>query len=98
MKKKLSFSEMNNDQITLYFGIALLGSIAIPFVYYSIIVNMYGSANAPEGFNFPHIFDFWRVLVGAFFTQFTKSTCVFLFTSIFKSVAKGETDKHKFRY
>lgn len=98
MKKKLSFSEINNNDVILYFGIAFLGSIAIPFVYYSIIVNMYGSANAPEGFNFPHICDFWRVLVGAFFTQFTKSISVFLFTAIFKSVAKGESDKHKFRY
>ena len=89
---------MENDRVVLYFGITLLGSIAIPFVYYSIIVNIYGSANAPEGFSFPHICDFWRVLVGAAFTQGTKSASVFIFTSIFKSVAKGESDKHKFRY
>ena len=89
----MSFSEIDNDWIVLYFGITILGSIAIPFVYYSIMVNIYATANQPEGFNFPHIADFWRILVGGLGTTITKSSCTYLFTPTFKNFAKGDTDK-----
>ena len=98
LKKKLSFSEMDNDHMVLYFGITILGSIAIPFVYYSIMVNIYATANQPDGFQFPHIVDFWRVIAGAIGTTLTKSGCTYLFTSSFESSAKGDTDKQRMRY
>ena len=98
LKKKTSFSDMDNDRIVLYFGVTVLGSIAIPFVYYSIVVNAYGTANKPEGFNFPHICDFWRVLVGAICTQIIKSSATNAFKSSFYELVKGDTDESKMRY
>ena len=98
LKKKSSFSDMDNDRIVLYFGVTVLGSIAIPFVYYSIVVNAHGTSNKPEGFNFPHICDFWRVLVGAICTQIFKSFATNAFKSSFYNYVKGDTDELKMRY
>ena len=51
LKKNLSMSSAaDNGQIGLYIGVALLFLIAIPFVYYSIIINNYAQKNQPEGF------------------------------------------------
>lgn len=54
----------DKDNMTLYFGVTLLLSIAVPFLYYSLLINMYAQENQPSGFNFPKITDFWRVIVG----------------------------------
>jgi tetrahydromethanopterin S-methyltransferase subunit D len=51
--------------------IALL-SICIPYMYYAVQINIYGTANAPEGFHFPQITEFYKTLIGAAVCQIVR--------------------------
>ena len=79
----------------LVLGVTLLASIAVPFLYYSVTINAYGQKNQPEGFGFPHISDFWRVLAVALLTQFAKMIIMKLTQPFFGTIAKDKTDKEK---
>ena len=70
-------------------SVLVLLVIAMPFLYYSEKVNKYGAANEPEGFKFPHIRDFWRVLVGAAVVGIYKVIMIYVFTPLFATIAKG---------
>ena len=77
---------------------SFLGLICIPFTYYAILINLYGSANAPEGYRFVKLSDFWRTLVGGAITIVIKKICFFILPHIYRPIAKGETEEHKDRY
>ena len=96
--KKLSRTRSNsfsdeNDKTSLYLSLALLLSIAVPFIYYSIQINIYAQQNQPVGFDFPHIFDFWRVLVGAGVTQVCKLVIMKVAAPLFFNIAKVKDDE-----
>jgi len=62
--------------------------IAVPFLYYSMIVHDYGTKHQPEGFEFPKLLDFWRTLVVAVGTQISSRIVIKLTSSYFYSIAK----------
>ena len=57
--------EKEGSSLQLAIGLGGLALIAVPFLYYSVIINDYGTKNQPEGFEFPKLSDFWRTLVVA---------------------------------
>ena len=60
------------SQLPIYIGLAVLLSIALPYVYWGIKINIYLIQHPKEGFTFVQIRDFWKVVVGALVTQFVK--------------------------
>ena len=79
--------------LTLTISIALLASIAVPFLYYSVIINAYGQKNQPDGFAFPHIFDFWRTLAYAAICSLLKMIVMKTTQPFFRTIAKVKTEK-----
>lgn len=62
-------------------------------MYYAYQINVYGLANKPEGFNFPHIKDYWRVLVGAVVFIILEEIIQAALFPLFKNVAKDQSDE-----
>ena len=81
------------SNVGLICGLAFIFLIAIPFVYYSIRINIYAQKHQPEGFNFPHILDFWRVVVGAVVAYAGKMLIAKLTFPIAYSAARGGNDE-----
>ena len=63
----------------------------VPYLYYAAFVYNYGHARQPEGFEFPHISEFWRTLVGAVVSQSAKRLVQKLLVPYFYKIAKVKT-------
>ena len=63
----------------------------VPYLYYASFVYNYGQEHQPEGFNFPHISEFWRTIVGAVVSQSAKRLVQKLLVPSFYKVAKVKT-------
>ena len=62
IKKEAEYEARRNRKfhIGLFFVMCVIG----PYLYYAVKTNIWGLANKPEGFRFPHITDYWRIVVG----------------------------------
>ena len=69
--KPTNVSDKKNDTV-IYLSIGLLLAMFVPYLYYAAWVYDYGHKHQPEGFNFPQVSAFWRMLVGAVVSQSTK--------------------------
>ena len=54
---------------------------------------MYGQKNQPDGFAFPHIFDFWRSMVYAVISSVLKQVVMKATQPFFRTIAKVKTEK-----
>lgn len=63
-------------------------SIAGPYVYYACKINAYIHENKPEGKQFPHISDYWRVLVGMVIVVIAKESFIVAVAPLFSAISK----------
>ena len=71
----------------------MVGSVCIPYVIYSVWVNRFGVANAPEGFPFPNYSDLYKTVIGAIVCQVSKAVIRYLTYDFFYSIAKKKDDE-----
>ena len=71
----------------------MIAGVCMPYIYYAVMVNIKGSANAPKDYKFPDFRDYWKVLVGAAVTQVVRSFMYYFGYNIFFPVAKGEGEE-----
>lgn len=64
----------------------------MPYTYYAVKINIYGQAHKPEGFLFPSIKDYWRIVVGAGVTQALQKLFMYFLVPVFELVAKVKDD------
>ena len=90
--------EKKKNPIFLIIALFVLAMICIPYLYYTILINNYGNAHAPEGYNFPNFKDFWKVILGAVVTQTVRGICHFFMPSIYILIAKGDDEATRQKY
>ena len=72
MNSKIEEKSKKKTNYVQWIAPLVLLLIAGPFIYFSILVNKYATLHQPEGFNFPHITDFWKSAAGAVVAQVSK--------------------------
>ena len=82
-------------KVTSGFAIAstVVGSVCIPYVIYSVMINQFGVANAPEGYPFPQYRDCWKIAVGAIVCQIWHALVHYTCYDFFYSIAKKKDDE-----
>ena len=67
--------------------------IAGPYLYYAVKVHIWGLANKPEGFRFPHILDFWKTAVSTVVNLAARKLSVWLLVDFYKQYAKKQDNE-----
>ena len=82
-------------KVTSGFAIAstIVGSVCIPYVIYSIMINQFGVANAPEGYPFPRYRDAYKIVIGAIVCQVWHAVVDYTCYDFFYSIAKKKDNE-----
>ena len=85
--------ERKPKNMMLLIGIPVLMCICGPYIYYSVLMNAWGRANAPAGYHIPLYSELWKVAAGAAIFYAFRKLFYWAFYPMFYRLAKVRDDE-----